>query len=175
MNKKIGSVVVGTESQIAMSEITRLTLLCPELVSNFPFAVIACLDSGREISLAIPSIQKLLEAEVSIRTIGQHLLTTGPAAVDIITRFGLFNGFDELWLFSREPQNDIPRGFRIRSSEILNVEYQMTETEAERWCSELARWMAPSGAVLGIADGVALDYVSTDEQIAVCIGSFYSA
>jgi len=85
-----------------------------------------------------------------------------------------FWGFDELWMFSMEPAEDVPGDLWVRSAEFLKPEHQATRVAAEQWGTDVTNWMLRSGAVLGLADGISLDYVTTNEQVANEIDRLYS-
>lgn len=73
--------------------------------------------------------------------------------------FEFFWGFDELWLFDVEPLNDVPEHLELPAEEVCLPEQFATLVA-------LDEWMASSGAVLGLADGLGLSYVTTDGSIA---------
>jgi hypothetical protein len=80
---------------------------------------------------------------------------------EIIARLGaslnLFNGFDELWCFKRPPVMAKPNSLSIASP--YNV-------ETEDLPASLSSWMAETECQLALGDGIGLNFITPQEDLA---------
>src|SRR5262249_8114958 len=88
---------------------------------------------------------------------GQALLIPGADVTSIAKAFNLFVGFDEVWFFNERPQILKPASFWIVSPAKLGMAPEP---------APLLLWMKESGSVLGLGDGIGLNYITRDAEIA---------
>lgn len=81
---------------------------------------------------------------------------------------GFLTGFDEVWFFDDQPSADFPEGMRITVRSWLR-ECSRNEGDPPADLLSVTYWMKSSGAVLALADGTGLDYISVESEIAVCL------
>ena len=128
----------------------------PQLIGNFPWALVTSLDSSLDIP-AMPSVQKALEKTATKSfELGKSLVVSGSDLVEMETSYELFFGFDELWLFREYPiQLDLPGAWIVAPRDL-----------SEGIPSQVEEWTLESRCVLGLGDGIGLNYITVDEEIA---------
>lgn len=152
------------------SGISLLARVAPDLLSLFPYALLTRLDSLRRLHLDIPSIRSLIDHNgLEFESIGNQLATSGATIAHMARDLDFFTGFDEVWFFDCVPGSPVPSELTIRTAEIVRPEYAARRPSALESLKDVARWMADSGAILGVADGLGLDFVTTDPSVALQI------
>jgi hypothetical protein len=126
----------------------------PEFVERFPFVLVTALDSSPPTSLA--NVRRALAEHVDeFRELGSGVLLSGQQTIMLAHRYLLFTHFDEVWLFDEDPSWPKPEGISIVTPSDLTEEVP----------TEVAVWMYRSGCIVGLGDGIGLNYVTVDEGV----------
>ncbi|WP_074304455.1 hypothetical protein [Singulisphaera sp. GP187] len=118
------------------------------------YIYISCLDSLNDFrgNSIIDSI--LAASGVPYYLFGKGVVACLPIPRDTVDK--LFFGFDEAWFFGSKPPS-------IKPCDIYIVEpCPIDHLESSLVCD----WMQQSGCILGLGDGLELNYVTTDAMIA---------
>jgi len=127
----------------------------PEFVESFPFALVTSLDSSPPTSL--PNVRRALAEHVDeFREVGSGVLLSGRQTIMLARKYLLFTHFDEVWLFDVAPIEPKPDRASIVAPCHLGEEVP----------TEVADWMQRSGCIVGLGDGIGLNYVTVDEGVA---------
>jgi hypothetical protein len=126
----------------------------PQFIESFSFALITSLDSSPPTSLTNVG-RALVEHVDEFREVGSGILLSGRQTVLLARKYLLFTHFDEVWLFDEAPIEPKPE----RTS--IVAPYDLSEEVPP----EVADWMWRSGCVVGLGDGVGLNYVTVDEHV----------
>ena len=142
------------------SSIEALVEDCPELMAEFPLALITSIDSTPAGSL--PGIQKALEKSgVTAEDFGAGILLPGKVVTELVYEHKLFNGFDEVWFHRQRPTEPKPESVTIVGPEEIS----------DAVAPEVIQWMETSNCLLGLGDGAGLNYVTFDRKLANLLAS----
>ena len=131
-------------------------LAATDIFSQFPSVLITSIDSSRNVaSLAVG--YRIVEQYKGAALLGQHLLVRGADVGTMANALNLFNGFDELWCFAMPPTVVKPDAVTLVAP--LNL-------DADGLPSTVAAWMKSSHCLLGLGDGVGLNYATTERSLA---------
>ncbi len=100
--------------------------------------------------------KKIVELEDSCSFLGSSLLVGDSRIGDVAQRNNLFTHFDEIWLYKEHPVVDKPTGVSIVSP---------LELSTDAPSIDLLEWFDASGCVLGLGDGIGMNYVTTSKEI----------
>lgn len=128
----------------------------PMLLGRFEMVYVTALDSQVALSFSAVAAQ-LAERVPSLKRLGSGLVLSGPAAAAAAAQLGLFSGFDELWAFNHDPGDAKPAGISLLPPPRLD-EHPPS--------AELLAWFEESECVLGLADGLGLNYITADPRLA---------
>ena len=143
------------------SEIEGLAILAPDFFSQFPHALVTCIDSNWAPGLSV-GIRKEIEAcGIRVEVYGDGLLTTGESVRILADKAHFFNGFDQVWFFSGEPREPCPLRLNWGTGDALEPGWELSQGVLDA-----VAWMARSGARLGLGDGFCLNYLTTDLELA---------
>ncbi len=156
-----------------VSDITQLTFYYPELIRAFEYAIISCIDSNPYPlldELAFKGVPK--ESIIQLPGNERGIMTDGNTVADLAFNNELFNGFDEIWFFHKQPILSPLDEVQILSQSWLTDKALISErTDVQR----VLDWCLKTGAVLGISDGVGLNYITVDEEVAKTLERVMSA
>lgn len=110
--------------------------------------LITCLDSSLDVATIVKNNAKLAELRDASRVIGKGVFLATKELLAIERRTRLFYGFDEIWFFAGSRITAKPRSVIITGPNKLS-------------CSTLGpivRWMKRNDCVLGLGDGVGMNY-----------------
>lgn len=171
---RVGHLWVGAFETHHLSEVAFLCENAPDLIHSFEYALITRVDSQRQVGLDLPSVRLMASQGLSeIRQLGEHLMVRASSLRRMAAEFGFFSGFDEVWFFREPPTEPLPQGLEIRSCEVVLLPYAQRRAAAIQAMAELEPWMRRSAAIIGIADGVGLDYVTLEEEPALLLERLY--
>jgi hypothetical protein len=126
------------------------------LFGRLPVALLTSVDSMRALSSSAIG-QLIIERHPRCKFLGDGIIIPDNSILDIARSFNLFHGFDEAWFFETEPSSPRPKESSLVAPLNLN-------------CNELAptisSWMQAAACKLGLGDGIGLNYVAADEEIA---------
>jgi hypothetical protein len=126
------------------------------LFGRFPIALLTSVDSTTALSSSALG-RVIIERHPRCKFLGDGIIIPDNFILDIAKTFDLFHGFDEAWFFEAEPSSPKPKESWLVAPLNLN-------------CNELApmtsSWMQVTACKLGLGDGIGLNYVTTDEEIA---------
>ncbi|MHC4464796.1 MAG: hypothetical protein ACYS30_25710 [Planctomycetota bacterium] len=126
-----------------------------EVFDKLPYALVTCIDSSEDMKSTITA-RKIVELEGSCSFLGRSLLVSDGRIVDVAQRYNLFSHFDEIWLYRDRPAVDKPTVFSIVSP---------LELSTDSLSRELLEWFDASGCILGLGDGIGMNYVTTSKEI----------
>ena len=114
-----------------------------EVIRTTPWAMIVCLDSSYDMT-AFPSDepifqfrrQEVLMVEGAVAFSGVHLL-------ELLDRFEVFFGFDEVWFFSERPVHAVPGELSLQGPFVP----ELFDLQAA------GSWMRENQALAGVGDG----------------------
>jgi hypothetical protein len=133
----------------------------PELLNGFPYKLITCVDSIRDLD-KVSSVSQIVRNFSKCRLKDGGLLIVGPGLDRIAKSYNLFNGFDEVWFFLSEPVESVPAGIWLTGP--LEIDKDVPD--------KLSEWMTSSGCVLGLGDGNGLNYATTNRSVAESLAAF---
>ncbi len=149
--------------------IRGVCIYMPALIARFPFALITSIDSNRH-EKARAIMEKVLEKRK-----GQHqhmavnngMLVSGADILALSTADRtVFTGFDEVWLSYEKPFDSLSLSVFITSEYAFTDESTISGLTDEDWSSAAVEWMTESNFVLGLGDGIGLNYVTSSESVA---------
>ena len=127
----------------------------PVAFSGLGYVLVTSLDSAIDISESSIG-REIAEQYPECTFLGNGLVVPWEALPAIAEQFNLFNGFDEIWCFEHMPEVAKPLDFCIVAP---------LDLSSEPAPPLLSAWMERSGCVLGLGDGVGLNYVTGDPEI----------
>jgi hypothetical protein len=125
----------------------------------YAYALITRVDSATDLRQVLTS-RAIIERYPACRYLGAGLVIPAGALPEVGKEFNLFNGFDEAWWFTLEPELPKP-------DEVFLV--APLDLRADAVCEQLRDWMRVSGCELGLGDGIGLNYVAVDESVALAL------
>ena len=126
-----------------------------EIFHRFPYCLVTCVDSSPDVGY-MATAEGAIGREASCSVYGKGLLVRDGRIVEIGERYNYFNPFDEMWLFEKPPKHDKPDTFSIVAPLDLNK---------DPLPQGLLEWFSASGCVLGLGDGIGLNYVTTEKSV----------
>ena len=124
----------------------------PGLFDSFPWVLITSLDSLRDLE----KDSMVQGIGLPHRFLGGGLIVDGKSLRQLQLMNGMFSGFDELWCYKGDVA--IPKPREIRLVGPLEIKTNIPDS--------VRGWMQQSHCVLGMGDGVGLNYVTSDLGIA---------
>ena len=163
---KMNNLYYGWKGTGISSTIPGFVKTYPAAISDFHYATISCVDSNRVewLHSTFPSYAKDREdEEIQYQLTPNGILVNVMTLSRIVANEDFLSGFDEIW-FSVDrpalmPSVDLP----------LTSELAITDTRHLDSVILLSRWIMKTSYVLGLGDGIGLNYVTTDEVIAKVI------
>jgi hypothetical protein len=133
----------------------------PEFIESFPFVLITSLDGSPPTSLR--TVRRALAEHVDeFREVGSGVLLSGQQTIMLTHKYPLFSHFDEVWMFDEAPIEPKPERASIVAPYDLGEEVP----------TEVADWMQRSGCIVGLGDGIGLNYVTVDEGVARLLSEY---
>lgn len=126
-----------------------------DVFDELPYSLVTCIDSSEDVK-STTTARKIFEFEASCSFMGRSLLVGDGRIVDVAKRYNLFSHFDEIWLYREHPVVDKPTGVSIVSP---------LELSTDAPSRDLLEWFDTSGCVLGLGDGIGMNYVTTSKEI----------
>ncbi|MHB1457477.1 MAG: hypothetical protein ACYC0V_11250 [Armatimonadota bacterium] len=164
---RCGEVWIGHREDNCISSISYIAEYQPSLLTRFPYAHVAILDSGPPVRTSPLLSHAAVELGIEVRWVRGGFVISGHEFVRL-AHGGLLTGFDEVWFFDDPPVADFPDGMRVAVRSWLS-ECSRNEGDPPADLLSVTHWMRASGAVLALADGAGLDYISVESEIAVCL------
>jgi hypothetical protein len=121
-----------------------------DFLSKFHSLLITSIDSTTEIAASRIG-ERLISADPDSWFLGSAVVVPGKNIARLDQALNLFNGFDELWCFSRKPKLAKPKDVWLVAP--LNM-------ESDAISPELRDWMVASGCQLGLGDGEGLNFIT---------------
>lgn len=126
-----------------------------ELIGRFKYVLITSVDSSRDLQ-NLRTVKQIVRQFKDCRFLDGGLVVSEKAFFEIVKAYNLFNGFDEIWLFAYSPSIKLPSDVWITGP--LDI-----TKEAPKG---LVEWMISSGCLLGLGDGIGLNFATSDKTIA---------
>jgi len=121
----------------------------------FNYVLVVTIDSSH-ILTELPAIQKGIEKGFDITFFDSKIILTNEVIRKVNKEFSLFNGFDEIYCFLEKPKALSPKkAFLTGPTEIEN-----------KIPDDLEQWMLNNNCLLGLGDGIGLNYITTEKAIA---------
>jgi hypothetical protein len=127
------------------------------LMSRFQWALVMSIDSERMLAESRIA-NRIKTVDPSCSFLGDGVVVSCDKLLHLVHELDLFTGFDEIWCFDVTPREPRPRGLGLTAP--LNVEEDGVPTQ-------LGSWMRTSECRLGLGDGIGLNFVTPDPEIAV--------
>lgn len=117
--------------------------------------LIAMVDStpASDVADLVPMLRSMGENHSEL---GLGIVVLGRTFLALVEEEGFFNGFDEIWSFRERPTKAKPDEVRLISDRRLNNEVP----------TEMDDWLLGSDLVIGLGDGVGLNYVTPHPRLA---------
>jgi len=109
----------------------------------------------------MPAIQKGIKKGFDITFLDSKIILTNEAIRKLNREFSLFNGFDEIYCFLEKPRALSPRKAFLTGP--IEIENKIPK--------DLERWMLNNNCLLGLGDGIGLNYITTERAIAEILES----
>ena len=157
------NVYFGWQGNGSLTSVTQFVLHKPDLVSQFQYATISCVDSNRSqwLHSTFPAYARDRNGEeVKYQLVQDGILISGKSLCKIVLNEDLFSGFDEVWFSEEKPIMPKP------TDVTLTAEIPITDARNSEVRLMIAEWITKSKYVLGLGDGNGLNYVTVDESIA---------
>jgi hypothetical protein len=149
--KKVNNIWVGRLE----GSISLLIKNLPDLLTRFQYVLISSVDSSRDLR-TLKKLTRIIQEFKDSQFDNGALLMRIDDLFKTIAVYNLFNGFDEMWLFPSLPLKKFPHELWITGP--LDLCQEVPE--------ELGEWMMFSSCILGLGDGIGLNYITTDNAIA---------
>jgi hypothetical protein len=127
-----------------------------ELLPQFGCVLVTSLDSVTNIGTTVVG-RRIVDENPGCSFLGDGLVIPGTDIKRVIGRYNLFTGFDEIWCFGEKPELSKPRDVWLVAPRNI---------ERGDLPSGLVSWMDRSRCVLGVGDGIGLNYATPDRSIA---------
>ena len=123
---------------------------------ELPWCLVTCIDSSRNIKNLIPTKKIIADGEESCSLLGDGLVVGNKRIIDVVRKYNLFNGFDEIWLYKNRPTIEKPEEVSIVST---------LDLSKDKPSKKLLDWFEESDCVLGLGDGIGMNYITTSKEI----------
>jgi hypothetical protein len=127
----------------------------PAFLGRFPAVLITVLDSESSVQ-STATASEIMKTHSECFDLQDGLVVPGPLLSKVADDFRLFTGFDELWCFRKTPSPK-PRLLSIVPPTVPSEGVLRTQFD---------EWMKRSDCVLGLGDGIGMNYVTTDSALA---------
>jgi hypothetical protein len=124
---------------------------------NLSHVLVTTIDSENNLS-DLRSLKQLRNV-LNFDLLGDSIVLEIEHFYELIDEHNLLNGFDEVWFFPEKPSERLPSGIWITAP--LDIYEELPNT--------LPEWMLLSRCLLGLGDGIGLNYVTTDYDLALVI------
>lgn len=131
----------------------------PELVTQWAFVLVTCLDSARDLSTAYIGLE-VVRRFPRCEFLGRGLLVPGPLFQEADRALGLFNSFDEVWCYASRPEMEKPGDASVLPDPSLDDDAPTAAT---------VEWMHASRCTLALGDGFGLNYLTPDARLAAAV------
>ncbi len=138
------------------SSISSLIMNLSNLISQFSFTLITSIDSTKNLH-KLNTVNKIVNDLSICSFFNEGLLISGNKIQNIMKQYNLLNGFDELWFFHSKPLINYSSELWITGPRDITIELPRS----------LPKWMKNSGCILGLGDGIGLNYITTNQDIAI--------
>jgi hypothetical protein len=126
------------------------------IVQNFSLSLITSIDSETE--LATSKIgSRIIQRRSECRFFGKGIIIPCGLLADLNNELKLFHGFDEAWFFDSEPVAPRPNDVSLVAP--LNL-------KEDPLPPVVTHWMHHSHCRLGVGDGIGMNYVTSDGELA---------
>jgi len=121
----------------------------------FNYILVVTIDSSHVLT-ELPAIQKGIEKGFDITSFDSKIILTNETIRKMNKEFSLFNGFDEIYCFPERPKALSPRKAFLTGP--IKIENKIPD--------DLEQWMLNNNCLLGLGDGIGLNYITTEKAIA---------
>lgn len=126
-----------------------------EVFEELPYVLVTCRDSSTDVKSTVTAT-KIVELEDYYSFLGRSFLVSDGKIMEVVQRYNLFSHFDEIWLYRDRPTINKPAGISIVSPLDLSKDTPSCE---------ILEWFNESGCVLGLGDGIGMNYITTSKEI----------
>ena len=140
--------------------IVEVLKMSPSLIGDDMLIQITSLDSQTNVAKLYNYISNFGANATEYYFSESSLLLTGKTIKQLNDNYDFFVGFDELWCFSEKPIFPKP------NDDWLTGPFNISEDTIS---SQLIEWFCKSKCVLGMGDGIGLNYITSDVEIALTI------
>lgn len=127
--------------------------------AQYAYALITTVDSVTDLR-QLSTGRAIIERHPACRFLGGGLVIPTRTLAEVGKGFKLFNGFDEAWWFTAEPQ--VPKPDDVFLVGPLDLREDAVS-------DQLRDWIRASGCQLGLGDGIGLNYIAVEESVALAL------
>lgn len=127
-----------------------------DLLLRFAWILVTSIDSMTDLPAETIG-GRVIERHPGCGFLGKGLLIPGVDIAGVAAEFDFFNGFDELWCFGEKPKVEKPPDLSIVAP---------LDLAADDPPRLLPGWIKESGCLLGLGDGVGLNFATLDIGLA---------
>jgi len=148
----------------------------PSIVAQFRWCVITCIDSSRDMQKSGTTQRIVRDFSKECIFLGRGLQVPGMRVPALAREYNLFNGFDNMWCFCKEPLmppephlqlvGPMRAGDKcVEGMENLDELKEFIDV-FKRENLKLKEWMQASECALGLGDGCGLTYATFRKELA---------
>lgn len=123
-------------------------------IDTYMFIYISSIDSTRNL-FSLTTINNISN-KYQLYKLGKGIILNINELETIANIYNIFNGFDEVWFLNTKPLIELPDELNIISSS------DITETIP----NNIVSWMTKNNCQLGLGDGIGLNYITINKNIA---------
>jgi hypothetical protein len=132
----------------------------PDVFRSADAVLISMLDSNENIH-ELPAVAGTFVTSDSTELLSSEpFVVNGAGLLRLLGRRDLFTGFDEIWLLRHVVDAPPPVDASLVAPEQVGSEPP----------ESVAKWMEDSGAVLGLGDGIGMNFVGADDGLLTQLG-----
>lgn len=124
----------------------------PKLMNEFSFVLITSLDSSNELDRD----KMIRETSLPHSFLGNGVLFEAKLIPELGRLDGFFSGFDEIWCYKQKITIPKPK----------EVYFIGPYSPTKPISNPVKQWMRESQCILGLGDGVGLNYITSERRIA---------
>ncbi|UCD00240.1 MAG: hypothetical protein JSW66_10225 [Phycisphaerales bacterium] len=124
---------------------------------KLPWCLVTCIESSHKVKSKMQAGQ-VAAWEGVCSFLGDGLVVGEGKILELARACNWFNGFDEIWFYEERPAVEKPKAISI-----IPPPVDLTAVVPSR---ELLEWIEVSGCVLGLGDGIGMNYITPSKEIA---------
>jgi hypothetical protein len=127
-----------------------------QIFTELPWCLVTCIDSSPNVTFMMKA-EGIHKWEGFCSFLGKGLIVSDGKILNVAKEYNLFNGFDEIWLFRNCPTVEKP--------DEVSIVPPPPDLSRDAPPKELLEWFNASGCIVGLGDGVGMNYMTTSREI----------